>query len=74
MSLPGSARCERRLDAVGGGVSLADRGAGRDADHDVGERPAGRLAQPEAPERDGRLEARDRVARGRRPRRRARGP
>ena len=41
-SLPGSTRCDGVLDAVGGGVALADDGAGRHADHDVGERaPAG---------------------------------
>ena len=42
---PGKRVVQRMLDAVGGRVPLADRGAGRDADDDVGEvlasRPAG---------------------------------
>ena len=62
-SLPGSARVHRGLDAVGDGVALADGGAGRDADHDVGERAARRLAQPQPAHLDRRVEPADRGAR-----------
>ena len=36
------------LDTVGDGMALADGGSGRDADHDVGERAPGGLAEAEA--------------------------
>ena len=49
-----------RLDAVRDGVALADRSAGRDADHDIGERAPGRLPQAQAPHLDGRVERGDR--------------
>ncbi len=50
------------LDAVCDGVPLADRGARRDSDHDVGERPTGSLPQSQPPYVDRRLERRDRGA------------
>ena len=48
------------LDAVGDGMALTHGGARGDADHDVGERAAGRLAQPEPAHLDRRIERRDR--------------
>ena len=63
-SLPGSA-VERGLDRVRGGVSLADRRARRDADHDVREVAAGRLAHAQpARALTGGLDAGDRLPRG----------
>ena len=39
---------DRGLDGVGGGVTLPDCGAGRDADDDVGELPSRRLPHPQS--------------------------
>ncbi len=62
------------LDGVGRGMPLPDRGARRDADHDVGEVAAGRLPHPQPTEVHGRLDRLDRE-RGRPPRPRPeRGP
>ena len=55
---------DRRLDRVGGGVALRDRGSRRHADHDVRELPPRRLAHPETPQLNRRLDARDRRPRG----------
>ena len=57
-SASGSARLDRRLDRVGGRVALADGGAGRDGDHDVGELAAAGLPHPQPPQLDGRLQRR----------------
>ena len=46
---------DRGLDRVGDGVALADGRVGADADHDVDEVPARRLAQPQAAHVDRRL-------------------
>ena len=64
-SLPGSARCTRGLDAIGGGMTLSDAVRWRDADHDVGER-AGRAAwrSRKRTQLDRRLERHDRLSRG----------
>ena len=51
------------LDAVGRGVTLADRCARGNRDHDVGELPRAGLAHAEAPERDRGLDSSDRRAR-----------
>ena len=56
---------ELRLDPVGDRVALTDGRAGRDGDHDVGERAPRRLAQAQPGERDRRLDARDRGTRRR---------
>ena len=52
-----------RADRVGGCMALADRGARRHGDDDIGELAPGRLAHPQPAELDGRLERPDRVAR-----------
>ena len=46
-------------------MALPDRGARRDADHDVRELPPGRLAHPQPAQLDGRLSAADRGQRRR---------
>ena len=51
------------LHPVGRGVALPHGGAGRDADHDVGEGSAPGLAEAEPTNGDGRVEAGDRVVR-----------
>ena len=51
---------QRLLDTIGGGVTLTDRRARRDADDDVGEVLSPRAAQPEPAELDRRVESRDR--------------
>ena len=51
---------ERVLDPVGGGMALPDGGARSDPDDDVGEVLAARLAHPEPPELDRRVERGDR--------------
>ena len=52
---------QRRLHAIGGGVPLAHGGARRDPDHDIREVAAARLADPEPPQLDGRVETGDRA-------------
>ena len=61
--MPGQRAVESVLDAVGGGVPLADRGAGRDSDHDIREVLPARTPEPESAEFDGRIEAGDRLSR-----------
>ena len=51
------------LDGVGGGVALAQRRVGGDADHDVGEVAARGLAHPQPPQLDRRIDRHDRQAR-----------
>ena len=60
----GETSFQRILDAIRGRMALPDRGTRRDADDDVGEVRATRLADPEPPELDGRVELRDRRAGG----------
>ena len=48
----GQRAVDRVLDRVGRRVALADRGAGRHADHDVCELLPGRLPHPQAPQLD----------------------
>ena len=62
-SAPGTRLLDRRLDRVGRRVALPDRGAGRDADHDVGEMATGRAPHAQAAELDGRPERLDRATR-----------
>ena len=64
-SLSRQRRLHRLLDRVRGGVALPDRAPGRHADDDVREMAAGRLAHPQSPQVDGRLDAGDRGPRGR---------
>ena len=59
----------RALDRVGGGVPLAHRRVGGDADHDVREVAARGLAHPQPAQLDRRIDRRDRLA-ARPPRRR----
>ena len=56
----GDRREHRRLDRIGGGVALRERGGRRDRDHDVREMPAGGMAHAEAVEADRRREGLDR--------------
>ncbi len=65
---------QRLLDAVGGGMPLADRGTGSDADDDVGEVLASRTPKPKPAKLDRRLERRDRLTRNPRVAPRASGP
>ena len=59
----GKPLAERVLDAVGGGVALADGRARSDPDVDVDEVRAAGLAHAQPPELDGRVERRDRLPR-----------